>query len=135
MKTIVTMALAAGMACAATAGMAQDELKGRTLFQLHCAVCHGADAKGDGRLAPALQVPPPDLTQLANESDGMFPTDYVLRRIDGSERLLSHGDPMPVYTILLDGPSMVIDTSDGAELAAPEALVDLVAYLQSIQES
>lgn len=113
---------------------AQDALTGRTLFQIHCATCHGPGAKGDGLLSKAFAAPVADLTQLSAQYGGVFPTEYVVRRVDGSERLLSHGDPMPVYTLLFDGPSMVIDTPSGDEIAVPEALAHLAAWLETVQE-
>ncbi len=109
-----------------------DTTMGKTLFQIHCAMCHGATATGNGRIAGVLTIPPPDLTMLARSYEG-FPTDYVVRRIDGSERLKSHGDPMPVYTLLFEGPMEVLETPTGAEIAAPEAIADIVAWLESIQ--
>lgn len=35
-------------------------VRGRTLYADLCAVCHGADGDGNGRLAPTLQIPPRD---------------------------------------------------------------------------
>lgn len=35
--------------------------RGKRLYQIYCVPCHGADAKGKGRVA-AKFVPPPDLT-------------------------------------------------------------------------
>ena len=115
------------------AAAAQDALTGRTLFQIHCASCHGPGAAGDGLLVAALQRTPPDLTTLARRNGGLFPLAYVISRIDGSDRLMSDGDPMPVYTLLLDGPMLVVDTPGGSDIAAPEALVHVGAWLQSIQ--
>jgi putative copper export protein/mono/diheme cytochrome c family protein len=37
-------------------------VRGAGLFAAHCAMCHGADARGDGPFARPLPVPPPDLT-------------------------------------------------------------------------
>jgi putative copper export protein/mono/diheme cytochrome c family protein len=37
-------------------------VQGATLYPAHCAVCHGAQGRGDGKLARALPVPPADLT-------------------------------------------------------------------------
>lgn len=34
---------------------------GKRLFQIYCSVCHGADGKGMGSVAPKF-VPPPDIT-------------------------------------------------------------------------
>jgi putative copper export protein len=37
-------------------------VRGATLFTANCAVCHGADARGDGPAAKSLPIPPADLT-------------------------------------------------------------------------
>ena len=34
---------------------------GKQMFSSYCAVCHGADAKGNGPAASALKTPPADL--------------------------------------------------------------------------
>ena len=47
-------------------------VQGAALFPEHCAVCHGADARGDGSAAKTLPVPPANLTaaHLWMHSDG-----------------------------------------------------------------
>ena len=52
-------------------------VSGAQMFKEYCAVCHGPSGKGDGPVATALKVPPPDLTTLAQRHDGRFPDDYV----------------------------------------------------------
>jgi mono/diheme cytochrome c family protein len=43
-------------------------VSGAQMFKEYCAVCHGPGGKGDGTVATALKVPPPDLTTLAQAS-------------------------------------------------------------------
>ena len=56
---------------------------GQDLFEFYCASCHGRDGKGNGRVAPALKVPPPDLTRLAQQNRGTFPAARVERVTQG----------------------------------------------------
>lgn len=125
--------LAALCACAAPA-FAQDADIGRSLFQTHCANCHGAEADGQGPLAPALVLQPTDLTALSANNDGTFPLEPVLRRIDGTDPLVSHGSPMPVYGPYFEGVANTpMKLSSGQPILVPEPMADLVAYLMSVQ--
>jgi len=56
---------------------------GAELFETHCASCHGADARGNGPAASALNVPPTDLTRIAARHGGTFPESSIARVIDG----------------------------------------------------
>lgn len=114
--------------------IAQDADMGRALYQTHCASCHGADANGEGPLAPALLLQPVDLTGLSAAHDGDFPLERVLRRIDGTDPLVSHGSPMPVYGPYFEGVANTpMKLPTGQPILAPEPMADLVAYLMSIQ--
>lgn len=115
------------------AGMAQDVENGTNLYDRHCAVCHGADATGKGPLAPALIIQPPSLTELTQRNDG-FPTVRVVMRIDGSDPLVSHGSPMPVYGPFFDEKDAIIKSESGQPIATSQPIADLVAYLKHIQE-
>jgi len=42
-----------------------------------CAVCHGLTGKGDGPVAPAFKHPPTNLSLLAKNNCGKFPTVRV----------------------------------------------------------
>jgi mono/diheme cytochrome c family protein len=78
-------------------------VKGPELFRAHCAACHGEDAKGDGPMARALKTTVPDLTVLAKNHGGQFPTQSVRKVIAGEEILASHGSrEMPIW-----GPSFI----------------------------
>lgn len=124
---LTTLALTAGMS------MAQDVGNGTALYDQHCAVCHGADARGKGPLAPALILQPPSLTELTQRHDG-FPTARVVMRIDGSDPLVSHGSPMPIYGPFFEEKDAVIRTEAGQPILTSQPIADLVAYLRHIQE-
>ncbi len=118
----------------ATPLMAQDVDHGRALFQTHCATCHGADAKGQGPLAGALVLQPVDLTALSTRNGGDFPLERVLKRIDGTDPLVSHGSPMPVYGPYFEGVANTpMKLPSGQPILVPEPIADLVGYLQSVQ--
>lgn len=114
--------------------MAQDVDQGRALFQTHCATCHGADAKGQGPLASALVLQPVDLTTLAAVQGGAFPLETVLKRIDGTDPLVSHGSPMPVYGPYFEGvANTAMKLPNGQPMLVSEPIADLVGYLMSLQ--
>lgn len=122
------------LALTAAPAMAQDVDQGRALFQTHCATCHGADAKGQGPLAGALVLQPIDLTALASGNGGQFPLERVLKRIDGTDPLVSHGSPMPVYGPYFEGVANTpMKLPSGQPMLVSEPIADLVGYLQSVQ--
>jgi hypothetical protein len=84
-------------------------------------------------MADVLSVAPTDLTMLARLNGGVFPTDRVVRRVDGASEVLAHGGPMPLWGMILDGPSAVILAPDGAEIVAPEAIIDVTAWIEEVQ--
>lgn len=104
-----------------------ESLDGYALYQNHCAVCHGKDAKGAGPMAGVLKDTPPDLTQIAIHNSGAFPVQKVRRVISGESGLSSHGTrEMPVW-----GPIFSQISSDrDLELVR---LANLTKYLESIQ--
>ena len=128
MKTLTLLAI-----FLASTASAQDVAQGRDVFQNHCATCHGTGARGDGPMADVLSVVPTDLTTLAASNGGEFPTARVVRRVDGQREVLAHGGPMPLWGMILDGPSAMIVAPDGAEIVAPEAIVDVAAWLAAVQ--
>ncbi|WP_170788298.1 c-type cytochrome [Ruegeria lacuscaerulensis] len=122
--------VAAGM-MASQAG-AQDVEEGAKLYQHYCATCHGIDATGHGPMAGVLVIQPVDLTTLAND-DGTFPVARVVSRIDGRDPLVSHGSPMPVYGPYFDGQDTSMKTPQGQPILTSQPIVDLVAYLETLQ--
>jgi mono/diheme cytochrome c family protein len=102
--------------------------KGDDLFREFCAVCHGADAKGNGPAASALKTRPSDLTQISSHNGNKFPTLHVHRIISGEDVVIAHGNrDMPTWGDMFKSVSA---DSTFADLRV-RALVD---YLQKIQK-
>jgi len=76
-----------------------DSIQGANLYKAYCAVCHGANAKGDGPMAKSLKLAPSDLTRISAKNGGMFPLAKVRRIIAGEETLpAGHGNrEMPTW--------------------------------------
>lgn len=124
--------IALAMALLPAAGLAADEGVGRDLFLANCAPCHGAGARGDGPMSAILSVAPADLTQLTE--DGTFPLADVVRRIDGRDMLLAHGGPMPIFAYILEDRSAVVEDPDGTPIFTSQAVLDIAAFLATLQE-
>lgn len=132
-------AFAAASAFAETPSPEREETRFRSLllslgereFALHCAVCHGADARGKGPAAEALKTAPTDLTRIAERRGGTFPDAEIAQEIDGRREVLAHGSrQMPVWGNFLG--TAVAEDASGGEVA--HGRVDLlVEYLKSIQ--
>ncbi|WP_170422788.1 c-type cytochrome [Ruegeria arenilitoris] len=125
-------AVCAGVVAFASQAVGQNVETGAELYQHYCATCHGIEATGHGPMAGVLVIQPTDLTQLAAE-DGVFPTARVVARIDGRDPLVSHGSPMPVYGPYFEGQDTSMKTPDGQPILTSQPIVDLVAYLQTLQ--
>ena len=110
-----------------------DADRGRAAYMDHCATCHGTDGRGGGPLAPVLVVAPPDLTMLAANEGGVFPLARALRRVDGTDEVLAHGGPMPVFGLILNGPSAAVLAPDGSEIVTSEGLADIMAWIEEQQ--
>lgn len=104
--------------------------RGELSYRVHCASCHGAEARGDGPMVEVLKVQPPNLTLLSSRNEGTFPTSEVHQTIDGRDSLAAHGSrTMPVWGSTFQ--TRGLDQEDESEVM--ERIRDLVAYLESIQ--
>ena len=126
--------ICAVLTCAATPLIAQEPSDGRATYVRFCSSCHGPEARGNGPMGPSLTLMPKDLTQLAAENGGVFPTFDVIAKIDGSDPLMSHGSPMPVYGDFFTGKGVAMKVESGQLVMTSQPIVDLVGYLQGIQE-
>ncbi len=132
-SVLMLFPIAAPMWAATEAGSDSEEAKasygrGFALFQRYCRSCHGQSAEGDGHVAKFLKVQPSNLTVLAAENEGEFPTERVIKSIDGRQEMLPlHGRDMPIW-------GSVFQVDEGqSEADVQKKLQDLVAYLQGIQ--
>jgi hypothetical protein len=72
--------------------------EGMTLFPQHCAVCHGAQGRGDGPAAASLPIPPANLTQ-----------PHLWAHPDGELFWwVSHGIEAPDRTLVMPGFASVL---------------------------
>lgn len=119
-------------AAASSEAVEGDEVgRGRLLFRIHCASCHGADGRGGGPVAEVLKKTPPDLTAIARRRDGAFSSEEVARIIDGRAEIRSHGGrEMPVWGASFQE----LGRDDDRETEIAAKIAALVAWLRSIQE-
>ena len=132
-----------GLAAAAllVAGCVSQEMpepgEGAALFAENCAMCHGPQARGNGELAVEIRAErgkrPSDLTLLTRRAKGTFPRAAVLSYIDGYTRGRLPAQDMPEFGLLLEGPTVPVDTGDGVLSPVPRPLAALMVYLESIQ--
>ena len=79
-----------------------------------------------------LTVAPTDLTTISKRNAGSFPTSLLIEVIDGRRQLPAHGArEMPVWGITFQ--TLDLDTNQEPEVE--RRIHDLVAYLESIQET
>ena len=103
-------------------------VKGPDLFHAYCASCHGDDGKGNGPVAPALNIKPADLTTIAERHGGIFPSKLVRDMIAGDDLILAHGSrEMPIW-----GP--IFHQVERDQDLGNVRLQNLVKYVESIQK-
>lgn len=107
---------------------------GRYLYEKFCISCHGADAKGNGPIAPSLSSKPADLTTLTERHGGTFPFWQAYRVIDGREPMAAHGSrDMPVYGIWFRIPDDEVSIESEWADQVRGRIWQLLSYLESIQ--
>ncbi|MDF0600330.1 cytochrome c [Psychromarinibacter sp. C21-152] len=110
-----------------------DVETGRDSYVELCSGCHGPAGRGNGPAAASLEVPPADLTAIAARNGGVFPKTEIMAKIDGYAKGQEHHGAMPAFWPLLEGRTVLVETGDGIVTPTPEPLVELTAYLESIQ--
>jgi mono/diheme cytochrome c family protein len=113
-------------------GSAAQGGPGRILYLTYCEGCHGPGGRGDGRAAPALRTPPPDLTRLSERYGTPLDRAALAQYIDGRILLGLHGErEMPVWgrEFFADAPP----STPGLEHTREHLIQVLIDYLQSIQ--
>jgi mono/diheme cytochrome c family protein len=104
-------------------------VRGPDLYRAHCAACHGPEGKGNGPVGAALKTKPADLTMLAKNNGGKFPTQRIQKFISGDDpSLLSHGTrEMPVWGPIFH---QIEEDQDFGKVR----LQNLIKYLETIQQ-
>lgn len=113
--------------------LAQDAVAGKETYLRYCATCHGTDGQGHGPTAAILTLQPTDLTGLRAAAGGDLPVARIVARIDGRDPMVAHGSPMPVWGEFFDGAYAAIKTPGGQPILTSQPIVDLVAYLETLQ--
>lgn len=81
-------------------------------------------------MVDVFRVNVPNLRQLAERNDGVFPADAVSGYIDGRNLPAAHGDrAMPVWGRVFDTTSRIVTDAESAE----QRIAQIVEYLESIQ--
>ena len=102
---------------------------GSEMYKSYCAAFHGTDGKGNGPAAPALKVPPPDLTLLAQKNSGKYPALHVTAILRGEEVLAAHGSKdMPIWGHLF------WSISGGHQAEVQQRIANLNQYIESLQK-
>jgi len=141
---LVANIVLASSACA----WAQDSDTGRVEYLSKCAVCHGADGRGDGAMSSKLKPKPANLTVLAKRNGGVFPSNAVYEMIDGRKVIGSHQrGEMPIWGCRHGPPPEVrrksyksnpyeslLDLSCDPEPVIRGRILAVVEYLNRIQE-
>ena len=130
--------IAAAILAFATANAQQPPDAGRNTFLKLCASCHGKSGRGDGPMVQHLRQAPGDLTLLAKQHGGVFPSLRVSDSIDGrsAPKVGAHGArEMPVWGTVLRNPEPAGQAQRGnPDRQARQQMVDLLEYLARIQE-
>jgi mono/diheme cytochrome c family protein len=143
LKWLMIAGLTAGLADTA---LAEDVDIGKSEFRSSCASCHGTDGKGKGPVSEQLKAPPSDLTMLAKNNNGVFPTNAVYETILGSKTVAAHGTrEMPIwgerFNPIVDLPHTVDPSywkmagpEQSPEVVVRTRILAVIDYLNRIQQ-
>ena len=109
------------------AELSRGNEEGANEYMNSCAVCHGADGKGNGPMVDQLIKKPKDLTILSRENGGSFPETIVYQIIDGRRVSLSHGSrEMPVW-------GMRFRLTEGNEESVDARISKIIKFIEELQ--
>jgi len=147
MPKVLSVILAAAFSSTALCGIAQQTtpkikevpiqptsaVSGQQMYATYCAVCHGADARGNGPAAPALKSPPKDLTVLSVMNNGVFPADHVKTVLKFGVETPAHGTAeMPIWGNLM---LSLHPGSDQSAVVVDQRILNLSNYLKQMQRT
>ena len=137
LTAIIGIAVWLSYILAGCAGLPNSEL-GKQEFESKCAACHGLSGKGDGPQSTVTR--PADLTVLAKNNGGVFPTRRVYEIIDGRQDVAAHGPrTMPIWGRFFqvdvpDVPDGAAGAFDYRETTVHDRIQALIDYLVLLQE-
>lgn len=114
-----------------------EDVIGADEYRISCQVCHGEKGRGDGPMAKVLTVKPSDLTQISKNNGGTFPLLKIMHIIDGRPLIAAHGDgrEMPIWGARYKAEQGGKYGPYGGEMAVRARVLELVFYVQSLQEN
>ena len=134
-KFVGSVALTSAAAVGYAGALADAPQLGQDHYEAKCAVCHGADGKGNGPVANMLTKKPSDLTMMAKNNNGTFPFWAAYEIVDGRSGVGAHGTrEMPVW-----GKEFYQSSRGGSPGISTETIVrgqimELLIYLRSLQQ-
>lgn len=136
---LLAMAIVAGAAGDAAAEKKSATDFGARLYSDSCAICHGAQGKGNGVGIEFLNRQPADLTVLSKNNGGVFPLERVQQVIDGRDLVKGHGSrDMPVWGRVFAAETVkadehYFDAPYDMEMYVRSRILALTDYLHRIQ--
>jgi mono/diheme cytochrome c family protein len=123
--------MSAWLGSVAAAPFSDDTMRRARLdYEKYCASCHGSEGRGDGPVAKSMKVMPADITLLAMNNDGQFPTERVRAVIDGRADVAAHGPrAMPVW-----GEELYVSAEGVGQRQAQDRIDALTEYLRRMQK-
>ena len=111
---------------------------GKREYDVNCAVCHGAQGKGDGPYAGLgdTKQTVADLTLLARRNNGVFPFARVYEFIDGTQVAKAHGTrEMPIWgaDYRVKGAEYYLDVPFDPEIYVRARILALTEYVYRLQ--
>ncbi len=128
---------ALGVALVASGGAAAQSIEfGKTLYQQHCASCHGAEGGGDGPVAVYIEPKPTDLRTLAAANGGTYPFGKVWDSIASGSQSAHGTSMMPVWGTVFMEESLPKEVHPGvsAKHLVEARMIGLTYFIQSIQQ-
>lgn len=108
--TVPQLIFAFALAISHGVNAAEPQATGAQVYSKYCALCHGAQGKGDGRAAVLQQRPPANLTQSRRTYE------YKLDIVRRGGAALNRSSGMPAWS----------------EALTDREITDVVAYLQTL---
>ncbi len=107
-----------------------DRTSGAQMWKDYCAACHGESGAGNGPAAEILKSPPPDLSLLAKQNGGKFPTEHFASVLNFGSGGHAHGtSDMPIW-----GPLFSSLEPNSPKAMTQLRIHNLTEYVESLQQ-